>query len=112
MDVINAEVTRTEGNALLDYMKIQIDSANMSTMRQLGSGYFGLRGYDSKTGKKVSEKDWESEKVVNQMIFDGNKTYYEDDAKKEMSKNNGQLIVPDADMEKKLRELCRQKGLE
>ncbi len=113
MDIINAEVKRTKyKDDLLDYMKIQSDSANMSTMRQLGSGYFGLRGYDCKTGKKVSEKDWEGEKVVNQVIFDGNKNYYEEDAKKEMSKNNGQLIVPDADMEKKLRELCRQKGLE
>ncbi len=106
MDIINEEVIRTKGNALLDYMKKQNDSVNMSSMRQLVNGYFELNGYDV-TGTKLPE----SEKAVKQQVYELKKKFFKDEVRNEKNENNGGFILPDVKKEDELRALCREKGL-
>ncbi len=110
LDIIAGELDRTKDNALLNYMDKQTGSVNMCAMRQLGSSYFKLQGYNI-DGKKIPKAKLEEEKVKEQKFFEGYKANADIQAQIEREENNGQFIMPNVDMEAQLRKLCQSKGL-
>ncbi len=109
-DAITAEKGKTKNNELLSYMDEQTGSANMSFMRQLGELSFCLKGYNI-DGTEVKEEEKDAKMASNQFQFDAIKEVTIEKMQEERNKNNGQVILPVAEKEEKLRKLCRSKGL-